>query len=124
MTRCTARSSTAASDLFAFLDDHSRWSSARFGHAEDTVRAGRRPPARPGQPRGPERIYVDNGSAFVDSGLLRACAVLGIRLIHSTPGRPQGRGKIERFFRTVRDQFLVEIRDRPGGRRSITGSAS
>jgi putative transposase len=29
--------------------------------------------------------------------------------VHSTPGRPQGRGKIERFFRTVRDQFLVEI---------------
>jgi putative transposase len=54
-------------------------------------------------------VYVDNGSAFVDSWLLRACASLGIRLVHSTPGRPQGRGKIERFFRTVRDQFLVEI---------------
>jgi putative transposase len=41
--------------------------------------------------------------------LLRACAKLGIKLIHSTPGRPQGRGKIERFFRRVRDQFLVEL---------------
>ena len=40
---------------------------------------------------------------------LRGCAVLGIRLVHSRPGRPQGRGKIERFFRTVREQFLVEI---------------
>ena len=40
---------------------------------------------------------------------MRACASLGIRLIHSTPGRPQGRGKIERYFRTVREQFLVEI---------------
>jgi putative transposase len=29
--------------------------------------------------------------------------------VHSTPGRPQGRGKIERFFRTVREQFLVEL---------------
>jgi putative transposase len=46
---------------------------------------------------------------FIDSGLRRACAVLGIRLSHSQPGRPAGRGKIERFFRTVRDQFLVEI---------------
>jgi putative transposase len=55
------------------------------------------------------RHNVDNGSAFVDAWLLRACAKLGIRLIHSTPGRPQGRGKIERFFRTVREQFLVEI---------------
>ena len=52
---------------------------------------------------------MDNGSAFVDSWLLRGCATLGIKLIHSTPGRPQGRGKIERFFRTVREQFLVEL---------------
>src|SRR4029077_2597649 len=49
--------------------------------------------------------------AFVDAWLLRGCAVLGIRLIHSRPGKPEGRGKIERFFRTVRDQFLVEIGD-------------
>ena len=35
--------------------------------------------------------------------------MLGIRLVHSRPGRPEGRGKIERFFRTVRDQFLVEV---------------
>ena len=59
------------------------------------------------------RHNVDNGSAFVDAWLLRACAKLGIRLVHSTPGRPQGRGKIERFFRTVRDQFLVEITGAP-----------
>ena len=57
----------------------------------------------------PEAIYVDNGSAFVDAWLLRACAQLGIKLTHSAPGRPQGRGKIERLFRTVRDQFLVEV---------------
>jgi putative transposase len=59
----------------------------------------------------PQAIYLDNGSAFVDAWLLRGCAVLGIRLIHSRPGKPEGRGKIERFFRTVRDQFLVEIGD-------------
>ncbi len=63
---------------------------ARFGFAEDTVRlaAALRPALAT---RGvPEAIYVDNGSAFVDSWLLRACATLGIKLIHSTPGRPQG----------------------------------
>lgn len=59
----------------------------------------------------PTGIYVDNGSAFVDAWLLRACAKLGVRLVHSAPGRPQGRGKIERFFRTVREQFLVEVTD-------------
>ena len=59
----------------------------------------------------PARVYVDNGSAFVDDWLLRACGKLGIRLVHSTPHRPQGRGKIERFWRTVNDQFLVEVHD-------------
>jgi putative transposase len=62
---------------------------------------------------------------FIDSGLRRACAVLGIRLVHSRPGMPAGRGKIERFFKTVRDQFLVEIAadpDDPGS--GGTGVAS
>src|SRR5690606_2912275 len=36
-------------------------------------------------------------------------AVLGIRLTHSRPGQPAGRGKIERVFRTVREQFLIEL---------------
>jgi putative transposase len=96
--------------LFAFVDDHSRaMVGYRFGHAEDTVRlaAALRPALAS---RGvPVAVYVDNGSAFVDAWLLRACAKLGIKLTHSTPGRPQGRGKIERLFRTVRDQFLVEV---------------
>ncbi len=96
--------------LFAFIDDYSRAIPGyRWGHSEDTVRleaALRHGLASRGIPRS---IYVDNGSAFVAAPLLRACAVLGIRLVHSRPGRPEGRGKIERFFRTVRDQFLVEI---------------
>src|SRR5947207_2172191 len=96
--------------LFAFLDDHSRAVVGhRWGFAEDTVRlaAALRPALAA---RGvPEYVYVDNGSAFVDSWLLRACAKLGIKLVHSAPGRPQGRGKIERFFRTVGDGFVVEI---------------
>ncbi len=41
------------------------------------------------------------------------CAALGIRLTHSTPGRPQGRGKIERFFRTLRQEVLVELDAHP-----------
>jgi putative transposase len=99
--------------LFAFIDDHSRaLVGYRWGLSEDTVRleaALRGGLAARGVPRS---IYVDNGSAFVSAPLLRACAVLGIRLVHSTPGRPQGRGKIERFFETVRIQFLVEVEAR------------
>jgi putative transposase len=96
--------------MFCFLDDHSRAvMGARWGHFEDTVRlaaALRRGLAARGVPKS---IYVDNGSAFVDDALKRAAAKLGIRIIHSTPYRPQGRGKIERLFETVRGQFLVEV---------------
>ncbi|MFI5809242.1 DDE-type integrase/transposase/recombinase [Streptomyces sp. NPDC051561] len=103
--------------LFAFIDDHSRAIVGhRFGFAEDTVRLA--VALRPAlASRGvPESVYVDNGSAFVDAWLLRACASLAIKLTHSRPGRPQGRGKIERFFRTVRDQFLVELDEEGAGR--------
>ena len=98
--------------LFAFLDDHSRAvMAARWGYFEDSVRlaAALRPALAA---RGvPCRIYVDNGSAFVDAALKRAAARMGIKITHSAPGRPEGRGKIERFFRIVREEFLVEIGD-------------
>ena len=61
---------------------------ARWAFHEDVVRlaAALRPALAS---RGvPESAYVDNGSAFVDVWLLRACAVLGIKLVHSRPGRP------------------------------------
>ncbi len=76
--------------LFAFPGDRSRAvMAARFGFSEDTVRlaAALRPALAS---RGvPESVYVDNGSAFADSWLRRACAVLGIKLTHSQPGRPR-----------------------------------
>ena len=96
----------------------------RFGFAEDTVRlaAALRPAlARAGSPTG---SMSTTARAFVDAWLLRACAKLGIRLIHSTPGRPQGRGKIERYFRTVREQFLVEITGTPPTGRARAGTRS
>ena len=100
--------------LFCFIDDHSRaLVGYRFGLSEDTVRleaALRAALASRGVPR---VCYVDNGSSYVSAQLLRACASLGVRLVHSRPGRPQGRGKIERVFETVRIQFLVEIEARP-----------
>ena len=98
--------------LFAFTGDHSRAvMGARWSHHDDVVRmaAGFRPAL---QARGvPRACYLDNGSPFVDAWLLRGCGVLGVKLVHSRPGKPEGRGKIERFFRTVRDQFLVEAGD-------------
>jgi putative transposase len=96
--------------LFAFIDDHSRLvTGGRWGYSEDSLHlaeALRRAIAVSGVP---VRLYVDNGACFVDETLPRYCAKLGIRLVHTPPYQPQGRGKIERFFETVRGQFLVEI---------------
>lgn len=52
------------------------------------------------------RVYVDNGSAFVSAQSQRILDTLGIILVHSRVGAPKGRGKIERYHRTVREQFL------------------
>lgn len=54
----------------------------------------------------PDRLYVDNGPAFSSEYLARICASLGIGLVHSKPYDSPSRGKIERFFRTVREGFL------------------
>ena len=58
--------------------------------------------------------------------MIGICARLGIRLIHSRPYRPQGRGKIERFFATVTSQFLPETTtdaaDATGGAGSAVSS--
>ncbi len=54
----------------------------------------------------PKALYCDNGSLFSSSHLQLACARLGIALIHSKPYDCPSRGKVERFFRTVRQKFL------------------
>jgi len=54
----------------------------------------------------PEVLYVDHGSDFTSDHLVQVAAALRIELIHSTVGRPQGRGKVERFFRTINVELL------------------
>lgn len=57
----------------------------------------------------PRRLYMDNGKIFRSRMILGLAARLGIQIIHSRPYRPQGRAKIERWFRTVRMTFLRRI---------------
>lgn len=56
----------------------------------------------------PEQFYCDNGSAFSSHHLKKICSRLGIRLVHSRPYKPQGRGKCERVFRFVDTSFKPE----------------
>lgn len=57
----------------------------------------------------PKRLYVDNGAAYRSHHLSLVCAKLGITLIHARPYQPQGKGKQERWFRTVRMQLLPTL---------------
>lgn len=54
----------------------------------------------------PRKLYVDNGPSFRSNHLEHICASLGIVLVHARPYQPEGKGKIERWFRTVRGGFL------------------
>lgn len=57
----------------------------------------------------PRKIIIDNGPAYRSESLQTICAYLEIRLIYCRPYEPQGKGKLERFHRTFREQFLNEI---------------
>jgi transposase InsO family protein len=94
--------------LIAIIDDHSRliihsqfYLNERLDAYLDTLEHAL---LKRGLPR---KLYVDNGPAFRSRHLEHITASLGIALIHSKPYTPQGRGKIERFFRTVRADFVT-----------------
>ena len=57
----------------------------------------------------PVRLYIDNAKIYRSQQLARIAASLGILIVHTPPYQPEGRGKIERYFRTVRDQFLTNL---------------
>ena len=57
----------------------------------------------------PIRLYIDNAKMYRSPQLARIAASIGTLIIHSRPYQPEGRGKIERCFRTVREQFLANL---------------
>jgi len=99
--------------LIAFIDDHSRLIPfGRFYLSENLAAfldALEKALLKRGLPR---KLYVDNGAAFRSHQLEHVCASLAIALIHATAYQPQGKGKIERFFRTVRTQFMPTVGDK------------
>jgi putative transposase len=60
----------------------------------------------------PLKLVVDNGAAYRAHTLQGICARLGIHLIFCRPYAPEGKGKLERWHRTCRDQFLAELDER------------
>jgi transposase InsO family protein len=57
----------------------------------------------------PVKLVVDNGPAYRAKTLQGICARLGIHLIYCRPYAPEGKGKLERWHRTLRNQFLSEL---------------
>ncbi|HEV8490763.1 MAG TPA: DDE-type integrase/transposase/recombinase [Candidatus Angelobacter sp.] len=93
--------------LIAFLDDASRvCCHGQFFLAENVdtlIEALRAAFYKRGVP---QSLYVDNGSIYCSKEIIQICARVGC-LLHHTPVRDgAAKGKIERFFRTVREQFL------------------
>jgi putative transposase len=93
--------------LIAFLDDHSRLIlHAEFKDAdseENLIAALKIALNKRGLPR---KLYVDNGPSFRSKRMAYALAVMGVALIHARPYQPQGKGKCERWFKTIRQSFL------------------
>jgi len=93
--------------LIAIIDDHSRLiTHAQFYLSEalpSYLDAFEEALLKRGLPR---KLYVDNGPAFRSKHLEYITASLNIALIHAKPYQPQGKGKIERWFKTVRIAFL------------------
>lgn len=57
----------------------------------------------------PDVLYVDHGSDFTSIHLEQAAVDLRFQLIYSAVARPQGRGKVERLFRTINTELLPEL---------------
>ena len=98
--------------LIAFIDDHSRLIPFAAFYLSENLAAFLDAFEQALLKRGlPRKLYVDNGSAYRSHQFEHICASLAIALIHAKPYQPQGKGKIERFNRTVRMQFLPTLPD-------------
>ncbi len=97
--------------LIAFLDDATRVIPyCAFAFSENTqafLPVFKQAILRRGLPA---RLFVDNGAAYRSQHLALVCAKLGVALIHARPYQPQGKGKQERWFRTVRAQLLTRLK--------------
>jgi len=96
--------------LHAFLDDASRYPMYSQFYLSQKFDALRHCFKEAVMRRGiPKMIYTDNGKIYRSQQFEYICASIGCTLLHSQPFEPQGRGKIERFFGTVRMRFLSRL---------------
>lgn len=99
-------------NLIAFIDDASRVvAHGEFFFQENTaalVNTFKNAFYKRGVP---DAIYVDNGSIYTCKEIILICARVGAILQHAPLSDGAAKGKIERFFRTVRQSFLCQNLD-------------
>ena len=97
--------------IHAILDDHSRYVVAiQAATAEREVEMlALMVKAMRGIGRRPDALYLDNGSTYTGEVLATLCARLDVGLLHAQAEDPEARGKMERFWRTLRDGMLNHI---------------
>jgi len=99
--------------LFAFIDDHSRLIPHAQFYLRENLESFLDCLMKALEKRGlPRKLYVDDAPSFRSHHLAHITASLGIALIHSKPFDPAVRGKIERWWKTVRMSFLPCLPDR------------
>lgn len=93
--------------IHGIIDDHSRYALALVAlHQEREVDMLRVFTETVRQHGKSESLYLDNGSTYRGETLAIACNRLDVRLVHAQPYDPQARGKMERFWRTMRENCL------------------
>lgn len=96
--------------LHAILDDASRLIPHAQFYASQGLDACLDCLRQAVQARGtPVRLYMDNAKIYRSPQLARISASIGMLIVHTPPYQPEGRGKIERFFRSCREQFLNNL---------------
>ncbi len=97
--------------LCLIIDDHSRLIPFAAYHASADTQAFHQTLKQAIGRRGlPLQLYTDQGGPFTNDHTKIICANLGIRLLHAKPYHAWSKGKVERMFRTVQDDFENSLR--------------
>jgi transposase InsO family protein len=96
--------------IVAWIDDYSRYVCQLKAYPDETLPSIEDSLKHAVLAHGvPTRLFVDNAWVYSGKAFTLACSELGIAKCHSTPRYPASRGKMERFFRTLREQLIQEV---------------
>jgi putative transposase len=100
-----------ATHLCVILDDHSRVVTHGAYYLKADTRSFHQSFKEAIRRRGlPRKLYTDQGGPFINDHTRVICANLGIRLLHAKPYHAWSKGKVERFFHTLQQDFEATLR--------------